>query len=245
MVTFTQLDEDGLIQWILRRLGAPLLKVELTEEHIRDEIEWARRWFAAKKGYKRFVVLNVEASKNEYDLPADADVVTDVVTSYDPLDLSLLAFPYWLPSENNQIPYSVMGVAGRSGGLYSNYVQVMQYIEQAKRVLSQEADWRQENRKLQLFPIPMRPGTAFVEYTSHTIVIHEMSERDFDLIKRFALAKAKEDFGRIRSKFDSYATAQGSVTMDGATLLEEARAELEVLEEEIAASAGPMGFICG
>ena len=245
MPHYHQLDEDALIQWMLRRLGAPLLKVELTEEHLRDNISDARHWFAAKKGFKRFFKFDIQAAKNEYELPKDVDVVIDVVFSYDPLDLTILAFPYWIPQENGQIPYSVFNVAGASGGIYSNYVQVLQYIEQAKRVLSQESDWRQEDRMLQIFPTPSKQGVAIVEYTSHTVVIQELSERDHELVKRYALAKAKEDLGRIRSKFDNYPTAQGTVTMDGAALLEEARNDYEKLDEEIALSAGPMGFLVG
>lgn len=246
---FVLKDEEELQQWILRRLGAPLLKVELTADHLHDNIEDAKRWFAAKKGWKKFWTLPIAQNQNVYDLPDDADVVTDVIFSYNPLDLSILAFPYWLPPENNQIPYSVFNVAGRSGGLYSNYTQILQSIEMAKRVLSAETDWRQEKNAqgntLMLFPNPTRSGLAIVEYTTHTINVLELSERDHHLMKRYALALAKLDLGRIRSKFDNYPTAQGTVTMDGAALLEEARTDFEKLEEELADSAMPMGFLVG
>jgi hypothetical protein len=243
---FVLKDEEEIQQWILRRLGAPLLKVELTADHLADNIEDAKRWFAAKKGWRRFYTFDVQANKNEYELPKDVDVVIDVTFAFDPLDLSILAYPYWLPPENNQIPYSVFNVAGNSGGLYSNYTQTLQFIETAKRVLSTEADWRQENNLLQLFPQPTRAGKAVVEYTSHTISpAQELSERDHELLKRMALAKAKADLGRIRSKFDQYPTAQGTTQMDGDKLLEESKEEIEKLNEELADSAMPMPFITG
>lgn len=243
---FVLKDDEELQQWILRRLGAPLLKVELTADHLHDNIEDAKRWFAAKKGWRRFYGFDVVASVSEYPLPKDVDVVLDVVFAYDPLDLSILAYPYWLPPENNQIPYSVFNVAGGSGGLYSNYTQVMQFIEVAKRTLSAEADWRQENDKLQLFPNPTRSGKAIVEYNSHQInATIELSERDHGLLKRYALAMAKLDLGRIRSKFDNYPTAQGTTTMDGVALLQEAREDVEKLDEEIGESAKPMAFLTG
>ncbi len=243
---FVLKDEDEIQQWILRRLGAPLLKVELTQDHLNDNVGDAKRWFAAKKGWRRFMPIEMVPAKNEYLLPLDVDVVIDFVFSSDPMDLSILAFPFWIPPENGQIPYSVFGTAGASGGLYSNYAQTLQFIETAKRTLSAEADWRQEGRILFVFPNPMRAGKGILEYTSHTMSpLTELSERDHDLIKRYALAKAKADVGRIRSKFDSYATAQGTVTMDGVALLEESKTELEALDEELAASAGPMGFLTG
>jgi len=245
-VPFVLKDETEIQQWMLRRLGAPLLKVELTADHLRDNIEDAKRWFAAKKGWRRFLTMNLIAGKGMYPLPQDVDVVIDVTFSYNPNDLAFLALPYWVPGENGQIPYSVFNVAGQSGGLYSGYAQTLQYIETAKRVLSAEQDWRQENHDLLIFPQPNRSSVAIVEYTSHTVgPIVDLSERDHLLIKKYALAMAKMDLGRIRSKFDSYPTAQGTVTMDGAAILEEAKADLEKLEEEIADSAMPMGFLVG
>lgn len=243
---FVLKDEEELQQWVLRRLGAPLLKVELTADHLHDNIEDAKRWFAAKKGWRRFLSINIIPSKSEYQLPKDVDVIIDVVFASDPLDLSTLAFPYWLPTENNQIPYSVFNVAGASGGLYSNYTQTMQFIETAKRVLSAEADWRQENDKLQLFPNPARAGKAIIEYNSHQInPVMELSERDHGLLKRYALAMAKLDLGRIRSKFDNYPTAQGTTTMDGPALLTEGREDVEKLDEELGESSKPMAFLTG
>lgn len=243
---FVLKDEADLQQWILRRLGAPLLKVELTADHLADNIEDAKRWFAAKKGWRRFYDFDVQPNVSEYTMPLDVDVVIDVAFAYDPLDLSILAYPYWLPPENNQIPYSVFNVAGNSGGLYSNYTQTLQFIETARRVLSAEADWRQEGRKLQLFPNPSRAGKAIVEYSSHTMTpVSELSERDHEMVKRYMLALAKKDLGRIRSKFDNYPTAQGTVTMDGAALLEEAKTEIEELNEELGNSAMPIGFLVG
>jgi len=243
--SFVLKDETELQQWILRRLGAPLLKVELTQDHLTDNINDAKRWFAAKKGWKRFFTMSVIAGKGSYTLPLDADVVVDVAFSYNPNDLAFLALPYWVPGENGQIPFSVFNVAGNSGGLYSSYVQTLQYIESAKKVLSAEQDWRQEGHELLLFPQPNRSSTIIVEYMSHTVVVNDMSERDHELLKRYALALAKKDLGRIRSKFDSYPTAQGTVTMDGATLLDEAATEIEKLTEEIADSAMPMPFLVG
>jgi hypothetical protein len=243
---FVLKDDEELTQWVLRRLGAPLLKVELTADHLHDNVEDAKRWFAAKKGWRRFYGFDIFPSTSEYTLPKDVDVVLDVVFAYDPLDLSILAYPYWLPPENNQIPYSVFNVAGNSGGLYSNYVQTLQFIETARRVMSAEADWRQENDKLQLFPNPTRSGKAVVEYNSHQInSVIELSERDHLLLKKYALAMAKMDLGRIRSKFDNYPTAQGTTTMDGAALLEEAKTDIEKLDEEIGESGKPMGFLVG
>ena len=75
--------------------------------------------------------------------------------------------------------------------------------------------------------------------------IEILNERDHDLVKRFALAQAKEDLAIIRSKYDSYPGAQGTVTLNADRLFDMAQQEKEKLEEEISASGYPMGFILG
>jgi hypothetical protein len=122
---------------------------------------------------------------------------------------------------------------------------VLQSIETAKRILGAEQDWRQEGRILYVFPAPTVAYPALVNYMSHAIDTQVFSERDFDLIKRYALAKAKADLGRVRSKYGEYPTAQGTTSLDGSALLEEAKDEIEALDEEIGQSGYPMGIIIG
>ena len=99
---------------------------------------------------------------------------------------------------------------------------------------------------LYIFPIPKSSATILLNYKSSQITIEQLSERDHDLLKRYALACAKEDVGRVRSKYVSgFPTAQGHEQLDGDRLLEEAAAAKEALDEEIALSGFPMGFMVG
>jgi hypothetical protein len=72
------MDAAKIQLWILRYLGAPFLKVELTQEHLDDAIEDARRWFTAKKGQKRIIFFDVVQGVSEYLLPTDVEVIIDV-----------------------------------------------------------------------------------------------------------------------------------------------------------------------
>lgn len=231
------MDADAVAQWILRRLGAPFLKVELTQDHLDDALEDARRWFVAKKGVTKYWQTHASASVTEYILPNDADTVTNVMFSANPLDLSLVFSPFLLIDET--IPYDVFA-APSSGGLYSSFTQTLQYIEMGKRILGVEEDWFQTGRKLNIVPRARNEAYLIVEYKANTITVEQLSERDHDLVKRFALARAKNVVGRVRSKYDSFPTAQGTAGLDGPTLLDESRMELEKLEEEIIDSAFPM-----
>ena len=252
----TKVDADDMALWILRRLGAPLLKIELTEAHLMDDIGQALRWFAAKKGYIKNYDLQLVPNIVEYCLPSDVDVVTDVVFPFSNYDMSPLASPWaWAwPNENLGVPLAYgggfgigVGGGGETGGPISSLLQTLQYTETAQRVLGADPEWRQENTKLYILPTRLSPTTpkALVYYTANSFCITDLKQRDFDLVRRFSLAMAKRDLGRIRSKYDSYPTAGGSTGLDGAVLLGEAENELAILDEEIGESAKPIGFIVG
>lgn len=239
------MNEAEMRQWVLRRLGAPLHKVELCEEHVTDAVEQARRWFSAKKGQKKQVYVSVLSSKVEYDLDAidpQIDTILDVAFTQQKLDLSLIFSPFTLLEE--KIPYDVFA-SGASGGLYSSYLQSLQYIEMAKRILGADFEWRQDQRTLRISPIPGDARSIIMDVKLHCVKVEDLNERDHDLVKRYALAKAREDLMWILGKYGEFPGAQGTVSLNYAILQEQIQAELEKLEEEIFLSAGPSGFLTG
>ena len=143
------MNEAQLQQWILRRLGAPFWKVELTGDHLDDAVEQARRWFSAKKGVIRQRGMFFFPNIVEYKLPDDVNLVLDVSFPVSPMDISLVFSPYILQDE--KVPYDVFA-APSAVGIYSSYTQTIQYVEMAKRILNAEPDWRQDGRNL------ARPG---------------------------------------------------------------------------------------
>lgn len=241
----TLMNETELRQWVLRRLGAPIHKVELCEAHVTDAVEQARRWFSAKKGQKRQIFVPINAAQVEYDLDTidrQIDTVLDVAFSQSKLDLSLIFSPFTLLEE--KIPYDVFA-SGGSGGLYSSYVQSLQYIEMAKRILSAELEWRQDGRILFIAPIPEAARSLIMDVKLHCVKIEDLNERDHELIKRYALAKAREDLFWIIGKYGEFPGAQGNTSLNYAILQDQVQRELEKLEEEIFKSAGPMPFLTG
>jgi len=238
------MDADALKQWILRRLNAPIWKVELCEEHVDDAIEWAKRWFAAKKGSKGLFAIDLVPGQVVYDLDCDIDTILEVAIPQNKLDLSLIFSPFTLLEE--KIPYDVFA-SGGSGGLYSSYVQSLGYVKVAKRILSAEFEWFQEGQKLFIAGTGDNSTSSqlIMRCKTNTVELLTLKERDHDLIKRYSLAKAREDIAFIRGKYGDYPGAQGTTTMNWAEILEAARTELEKLEEEIFASAGPMGMLTG
>lgn len=236
------LNKEQLVEWILRRLGAPLLNVQLTCEHVKEAIESACVWFAARKGAWRMGYIQVVPNLNEYVLPAVVDTVIDVVFTTYMADITQVMSPTLLLEE--KVPYDVFA-APSSVGLYSSYVQVLQYVEQAKRILSAEHDWEQRGRSLFIAPRPRQAMKLIIEFRSSVFNVEELPPYDYLMLRDYALALTKRDLGNIRSTYASWPGAQGDVQFNGEALLAQASEELEKLEEKIIASGGPMGFITG
>lgn len=235
-------DRKALKEWILRKLGAPILKVELTEAHLEDAIEDALRWLAAKKGVPNVVEIQLVPGETEYALPADADVVTDVIMTEPTFDLASVFYPT-MGLLDGQVPFNLYATAAM--GVASDYVQVLQYLETLRRVAGSEAEWTQEGQKLVIAPA-QQSGKMIVTYSTSSVPdVSLLGERDYDLVRRYSLANAKETLGRVRSKYGEYPTAQGSTSLDGDRLLEEASTAKEALNEEIGDSGYPLGFLTG
>ncbi len=116
MVTCTRppgnklMNSEELYEWILRRLGAPFWDIELCQQHVRDAVEMAVRWFAAKKGVTKLLFIRVQPNVVEYQLDCEVDRVIDVAYETQKLDLSLIFSPFTLLEE--KIPYDVFASGG-------------------------------------------------------------------------------------------------------------------------------------
>lgn len=247
------LNSEELIKWILRYLGAPFVKVELTEEHIVDAIEESRRWFTSKKGFFRIGFLPVDTASVPLLLPVEVEQVISVAFAGSNIgSLTGVLSGGFGPGYGVDILGGIgfghgFGGNGSVPGPLSGWVQTLMYLEQMSHVFSTDLEWRQENRYLHLFPsTTFAAGTIGVEYKTNTFTIEQLPDRDHELVKRYALMACKKRLGRIRSKYPGgFPTAQGSVDLDGGTLLEEAASEEEKLNTDVYELGFPMGFFVG
>jgi hypothetical protein len=239
------MDKAQLQTWVLRKLGAPLLTVELHPADLEDAFEDAVDWFIAKKGVVRSAHMEVSAGQVAYAPPEDLDVLIDVVLPASPYDFSLVFSPYLLAGYE-KVPWDVFA-APESAGLYSSLTQAFQYTDTAKRVLSSDFNymWDEARRLIILSPQPHISGTMVVSYKSNSLTPEQLSAFDHDMFKRRMLAEAKHKLGTTRSKYGGFPGAQGERSLDGADLKSEAKEELEALNEEIARSSFPVPFIKG
>jgi hypothetical protein len=154
--------------------------------------------------------------------------------------------------DTNLLPANFYGSNTSVGFGMSNsaYLQVLQSLESTRRIISAEPTWDILNGKIVVANGWCNSGSGgqymLVMFALETFSVTDITDhRDVDLIYRYVEASAKKIVGRIRSKYKSYPAAGGMIDTDGPDLLEEAKADLEKLEEEISQSQYPMGFQVG
>jgi hypothetical protein len=235
--------KEEIKKFILGKLGYPVVKVELSDEHVEIAYNNAVRWFISRKGYKKSRGEYLSGYKEEeFVLPSDVDDVVNVVppgsyaTEFVPFDAEAAI----LGMEGVPIDANFYGI-----GNYSRLVQDLQYREQTRRILGGEFtwEWDADGKILYIYNRMKISGKMIIEYIANNIDLVRMNSRVVDLIVRRGLCEAKEILGRIRSKYSEWPMAGGPKSMDGDTLLGEAREDKERLDEEIDGLSYPISFL--
>lgn len=231
---------------ILTELGEPTIKVEIDDTAWPAIIKNAKRWFKAKKGVLDCAVMPVTPGKVEYDFPANACVIIDVILPQRSDINSLVSLGFF-----DIVPLNSLNIGSVTSAFnsYSSYVQILQALETRRRVFSADPGYEILCGKIVLTNACNSSGTIqgqmLIVFKKEDWEVDELKDRDENLFYRYLMAAAKMVLGRIRSKYSSYPAAGGMIDTDGAELLAEAKEEKELIDEEIAESAMPMGILYG
>lgn len=226
----SNLTEQEIKDYVLRRLGAGVIDVELTEDQMDDAMDDAKRWFSFRLGQRKFVQIPMTTATNVYIL--DPDVV-EVLEVY----LPMAHFPA-VDTDDFSYTYSLLFGQWRSPGAspmpYSDLVQRLQYLNVSKKIFSADREWTydRDTHELLIMPRPSIVGNMIVKIWSGDIDTRYMGPEDSDLMIRAVMAEAKTRLGWIRSKWDNIPMVGGDKGMNGEKLIEEAKAEWEQLEKD-------------
>jgi hypothetical protein len=241
--------------WVRRKLGQDDdcgVKVELTDKMIDQALDDAKEWFNAFVGLHKEATLTMIGEQGEYDLAAVTPRIESIVKVWFPrrateIDFSVL-YPGFLDVEG--IPYGV-GTLWGAGYPQTTIVQTLQTLESNAKFLSVDLDWEfyadnttdPDTRLLRIMPPPKDAGTAVYLYRidPRDIKLEHYDQRHLWFLREWALAEAKYTLGRIRGKYTSgLPAAGGERTLDGDSLISEAREDKERLEEKILELQGPV-----
>lgn len=222
--------------YVLAKLGAPVIKLELDDQQVDIGIEYALQVFEdyAPREYFNYYVFQTTPGKSVYTLPPDIGLVRNVFYKEQPglmfnaSDLGgVLPLEYYYPGgaysslqgglmDPNQPIYGRMG----EWTLYKMYEQMY------SRLSSQIGGWEfvggpgtNPGCAIKLYPIPCRCQWAVVHYLQKRPDFKEVTQAMMD----GALWSVMEILGRIRSKYTQIPGPSGGVQLDGAALIQEAK----------------------
>jgi hypothetical protein len=231
---------EGIKNFVMRRLGYPVVKVYTTSEQIEDNIwEAINRYFEYRSLNTKWDYLSGTAGVNKYDIPphiVPKFIRRVVFKPSDPL-LSLTGV-----MQDTYILYYLQNAGGASNFIVDYWMTLASY-EEYVRVLGNQPHYQIiEGNKLLLDPTP---SVGFNIGIEHDTIPDESVIENIRWIRLYTLALTKQVEGEIRSKFSSFQAGSGEVSLNGDTLKTEAQAEIEALKDENFQKQDPLEMIFG
>lgn len=232
--TFSRRDE--FISQIRLSLGGGLVEVELDLEHYNAALSIAidrirQRSDGALEEQDLFITVLPEVE--EYTLPSEVQEVrrlyrrgvgayTNGGINFDPMDGAFYNIYLLQP--------------GRSGGL-ATWDFYNQFLETTERVFATQFNfvWYNSTKTLRLIRKPTAQEDVIVRcWTTKGEEALFTDPYTGPWIRSYALAQCKGMLGQARSKFTGgFPGPTGNVTLNGDALLQQAQAEIEILDKEL------------
>lgn len=242
------IDKDGFKDYILESLGAPLVTVELADEHLEIAIANAMDYYTKFcPTEKEYLAVNLTGYVEDTGLTLPSNVIS--CFSLDDYgvggqgDVNRL-----FTVGNTMLNYGFISVPFNTAGYgWVNWHMFYDHIDLVRRMLGGGFQWSYNNRRqlLKLYPDPIKMDMA----EGNWIVMGCNVLRSDDLmygeekVRRLALAEAKIILGTVRGKYD------GTQLLGGATInssiREEGIAERDALRQEIYDEQGPCSIFVG
>ena len=224
--------EETIHDFVLSRLGHPVVRVELTPFQIKTAIDEAitNLDYHAPFWTTQCATFQCSAGVNAYVLPMHIAYNLCYVC-YKKSLLSIqnmagtLEFDFFIKYFQDNFLFSNFQV--------SDFYLMQQHLEMIRKILSQEGSWDLVNGKiLQLYPTPVNPSqTVILIYRAlDTYTMHPYYK---NWIQRFSLAVCKGILGEVRGKYKSLPSPGGGASLNGDALIQQSTAEKDKLKEEL------------
>jgi hypothetical protein len=229
--------KTNLIKQLRLMLGDQMTEVELDFEHYDLAITLSTQRYRQRSDgavQEKDIFIQLQPDQTVYTLPTNVQTIWRIHrrgvgtmvggsgVNFDPQSAAFMN-QYLTPSQQ--------------GGGLATWELFGQYKETLSRLFASEINfnWNVDNHELTIINRPrgqeMVMITAYMQKTDDDLITNVYS---CNWIRDYALAQAKFMLGQARSKFSGgFAGPLGSVTLNGAELIQQAQAEMERLENEI------------
>ena len=230
-VEWTHFDET-IKDYILARLGHPVVRVELTPYQIKTCIDEGvgTLYNHAPLFATQFVAFDVSAGLNTYELPTYILNNLEYVV-YKKTLLSIqqkagtLEFDFFIKYFQDNFLFQNFGIG--------DFYLLQQNLEMTRKILGQEGAFTVLNNKyLHITPKPVVDGqTVIVIYRALDSATIHPAYRNW--IQQYSLAAAKGTLGQIRGKYATVPSPGGGAKLNGAELVKESTEEKDKLMERL------------
>jgi len=230
---------QSLIDFCLRRLGAPVIEINVDDDQIEDKVDDALQMYqefhsdATYRTYLKHVITQTD--KDNGYIPISSNVI--YVSQLFPLNPTFSSVNMF--DIRYQMMLNSLGDFLNFAGGMSYYYQMQQYLEFLDQILSgyPQTTWSRHQDRLYIWGewsngdldvgdyIVAEVYTA-VDPTTFSSVYNDM------FVKNYTSALIKQQWGMNMSKFEGM-QLPGGVTISGRQILEDASAELRELEEKL------------
>jgi hypothetical protein len=216
---------------VMSRLGAPVIRVELTDHQVLTCIDEAitKLDYHAPNWCTNFMTFTASGGHNLYELPPFVMHNLQYVV-YKKTLLAVAAaqgsleFDFFIKYFQDNFLFKDFQI--------SDFLIMIMHLEQIRKILSREGSWEVVGGKyLMLFPVPTQLEEVIVQFRC----LNSDSLHPFWLgwLQRFSSACAKIILGGIRGKYDTLPSPGGGARLNGDQLVEEGNAEKQILTEEL------------
>jgi len=222
---------DDLKRYTLTSLGFPAVKVELTDEQMKEAIQSALNTMALFVGKKRYAYTPAYMRQSEYDVPADCQTVIRVY--YNLPYLSALGNTSTALFSDFYLLASDLAV-----DIYESPVTFWCYLASREMLTKIYGTWTdfeviEGGNRIRIYPAPLvREDILCIFYRSTEI---DLSRDYANLFRDLSLAYSMRTLGRIRSKYQSGLPSSGGngIQLDGQQLLQDAKEEIARVKDEL------------
>ena len=239
-----------LIDYCLRKLGAPVIEINVDEDQIEDRVDEALQMWSeyhddgVRKGFLKYQVTQQDLDSGLIIIDSDATYIKSIIPGLFGSSSGMFSIEY-------QMIFTDALDLRNMGGL-ANYVQTKQYLNLVNMTIGESSKGFEFNRHANaVLPTgdwfsKMSVGDWVVMEAEWTIDPDLITEAYNDLwLKKYTTALIKRQWGMNLIKFDGM-LLPGGVQLNGRQLFDDANAEIDELEQQLRETYElPVDFLTG
>ena len=230
---------QSLIDFCLRRLGAPVIEINVDDDQIEDKVDDALQMYqefhsdATYRTYLKHVIT--QSDKDNGYIPIDSNII--YVSQLFPINPTFSSVNMF--DIRYQMMLNSLGDFMNFAGGMSYYYQMQQYLEFLDQVLSgyPQTTWSRHQDRLYVWGEWSNGDLDVGDYVVaevYTAVDPDTFSSVYNdmFMKNYTTALIKQQWGMNMSKFEGM-QLPGGVTISGRQILDDANTELKELEEKL------------